>query len=117
MVTIKVKGGTPEGCESLCKTCTRGHIINGFSAAEEEVFCRTFFIEREIHFPVRACTFYEDRRLASKEDMEEIAWKLRSTNGKPMPNVGFMGGSATRELENEDALILPATSDKSKLTE
>lgn len=95
MVAIKVKGGTPEGCESLCKTCTRGHIISGFSAAEEEVFCRTFFIEREIHFPVRACTFYEDRRLASKEDMEEIAWNLRSMNGKPMRNVGFAGGSAT----------------------
>ena len=67
------KGGTPEGCESLCRTCTRGHIITGFRATEEEVFCRIFYIEREIRFPVRECTFYEDRRLASKEDMEKAA--------------------------------------------
>ena len=89
MVTVRVKNGTPEGCESLCRTCTRGHIISGFRAIEEEVYCRTFFIEREIRFPVRECTFYEDRRLASKEDMEQIAWNLRTTNGKPT-RVGFV---------------------------
>jgi hypothetical protein len=56
MVKVTVKGGTPEGCESLCRSCTRGHIITGFRASEEEVFFRTFYIEREIHFPVRECT-------------------------------------------------------------
>jgi hypothetical protein len=117
MVAIKVKGGTPEGCESLCKTCTQGHIISGFSAMEMEVFCRTFYIEREIRFPVRECTFYEDRRLANKHDMEEIAWPLRSTVGKPMRNVGFVGGSPSQELENEDGEILPAASDEPKLEE
>lgn len=90
MGKVVVKGGTPEGCESLCRTCTRGHIISGFRASEEEVFCRFFYIEREIRFPVRECTFYEDRRLASKEAMEEIAWNLRSTSGKPSPNLGFV---------------------------
>jgi hypothetical protein len=74
MVKVTVKGGTPEGCESLCRSCTRGHIITGFRVSEEEVFCRTFFVEREIHFPVRECTFYEDKRLATKQEMEEIAW-------------------------------------------
>jgi len=117
MVTITIKGGTPEGYESLCKTCTRGHIISGFRATEEEVFCRTFYIEREIRFPVRECTFYEDRRLASKEDMEEIAWHLRSTTGKPTRNVGFVNGAAFREPESEDLYILPAVSDEPKLKE
>ena len=116
MVTITIKGGTPEGYESLCKTCTRGHIISGFRATEEEVFCRTFFIEREIRFPVRECTFYEDRRLASKEDMEEIAWHLRSTTGKPTRNVGFVNG-VFREPESEDLHILPAVSREPKLKE
>jgi hypothetical protein len=91
MVKVTVKGGTPEGCESLCRTCTRGHIITGFRASDEEVFCRTFYIEREIRFPVRECTFYEDKRLASKTEMEEIAWHLRSTSGKPCRNLGFVG--------------------------
>ena len=56
----------------MCRTCSRGHIITGFRASEQEVYCRTFYIEREIRFPVRECTFYEDRRLASKEDVEKL---------------------------------------------
>jgi hypothetical protein len=117
MVAIKVKGGTLEGCESLCKTCTRGHIISGFRATEEEVFCRTFYIEREIRFPVRECTFYEDKRLATKEDMEEIAWHLRSTTTKPTHNVGFAGSTTLREIESEAPEILPAVLDEPKLQE
>jgi hypothetical protein len=50
MATIKVKGGTRQGCESLCRTCSYGHIIKGFCASQEEVFCRYFFFEREIRF-------------------------------------------------------------------
>jgi len=81
------------------------------------VFCRTFYIEREIRFPVRECTFYEDRRLASKEDMEEIAWHMRSTPGKPMRNVGFISSANLRELGNGDPEILPLVSSKPKLKE
>ena len=117
MVTIRVKGGIPEGCESLCRTCTRGHIITGFRATEEEVFCRTFYIEREIRFPVRNCTFYEDKRLASKEDMEEIAWRLRSTITKPNQSLGFVSAAQFQEIESEAAKIAPTASDKPKLNE
>src|SRR5580704_14288827 len=117
MVRIRVQGGTPEGSESLCRTCSRGHIITGFRASEQQVYCRTFYIEREIRFPVRQCTFYEDRRLTSKEDMEEIAWYLRSTNGKPTRNVGFASGAHLRELESEDPETLPTANDSSESTE
>jgi hypothetical protein len=111
MVTIRVKGGIPEGCESLCRTCTRGHIITGFRATEEEVFCRTFYIEREIRFPVRNCTFYEDKRLASKEDMEEIAWRLRSTTSKPNQSLGFVSAAQLQEMESKDDELAPAAND------
>jgi hypothetical protein len=117
MVTIRVKGGTPEGCESLCRTCTQGHIITGFRATEEEVFCRTFYIEREIRFPVRECTLYEDKRLASKKDMEEIAWTLRSTTTKPNQNLGFVNAAQFREIESEAAIVAPTASDEPKLNE
>jgi len=99
------------------KTCTRGHIISGFRATEEEVFCRTFYIEREIRFPVRECTFYQDRRLTSKEDMEEIAWHLRSTNGKPTRNVGFASGAHLRGLESQDPETLSTANDSAASTE
>jgi hypothetical protein len=115
MVTIQVKQCLPEGCESLCRTCTRGHIIHGFRATEEEVFCRTFFIEREIRFPVRECTFYEDKRLASKEDMEEIAWRLRSTNGKPTMGLGFVSAAQLPARESTNDESVHADSDEPQL--
>jgi hypothetical protein len=117
MVTIRVKGGTPEGCESLCRTCTQGHIITGFRATEEEVFCKNFYPEREIRFPVRECTLYEDKRLASKRDMEEIAWPLRSTTTKPNQNLGFVSTAPFQEIESEAAEVAPTTSDNPKLNE
>jgi hypothetical protein len=82
------KRGTPSGADSLCQTCTRGHVIKGFSVTEKEVFCRFFYIEREILFPVRECTFYEDKRLATLGAMEEIAWFL--TTRKAGRTVGYV---------------------------
>jgi hypothetical protein len=117
MVTIRVKGGTPEGCQSLCRTCSRGHVITGFRTSEEEVFCRFFFVEREIRFPVRECTFYEDRRVASKEAMEEIAWKLRDRDTKSSPNLGFISPAQLRETESEDSGEVPAEEQKTSRRE
>jgi len=110
VVKVTVKGGTPEGCESLCRSCAQGHIITGFRASDEEVFCRTFYIEREIHFPVRECTFYQDKRLATKTEMEEIAWHLRSTTSKPRRNLGFVGAtSASTEPEATETVSSVST--------
>ena len=94
MVKIRAIEGS-QGSDSLCKDCTRGHIIKGFRASEDLVFCRFFYIEREIHFLVRECTFY--RRLASKEDMEEIAWSL--TTIKPTRHVGFSSAVQFRQMQ------------------
>ncbi len=113
MVTLKVIGGTPSGTESLCRSCTRGHIIKGFRATEEEVFCRFFYIEREIRFAVSECTFYEDRRLASKSEMEEIAWFL--TTRKAGRSVGFI--SAEQFRAEQEAAASPANSDSPDLDE
>ncbi len=112
MVKIRVIDGTPEGCTSLCRTCTRAHIITGFRATEEEVFCRYFYLERQIRFPVRECSFYEDKRIASREAMEEIAWTLKSTTTKPLQNVGFVSRQQFTEVEDEE--ILPAAGQETK---
>ena len=115
MVTIKVKGGTPQGSDTLCRTCSRAHIIKGFRATEEEVFCRHFYIEREIRFPVSECSWYEDKRLASKTEMEEIAWFL--TTRKPGRSVGFVSAAKFREMESEAAKVTSTASDEPKLNE
>lgn len=95
MVTVRIKGGTPSGTNTLCATCSLGHIIRGFRVGEEETYCRAFYIEREIHFPVRECTFYEDKRMASKKEMEDIAWFL--TTRKAGRAVGFVAAEKFRE--------------------
>jgi hypothetical protein len=112
MVTLNVKGGTPFGAESLCRSCTRGHIIKGFRAAEEEVFCRFFYIEREIRFSVSECTFYEDRRLASKAEMEEIAWVL--TTRKAGRTVGFI---SAEQFRAEQEASSPTSTNSTELDE
>jgi hypothetical protein len=113
MVTLKVQGGTPFGADSLCRSCTRGHIIKGFRATEEEVFCRFFYIEREIRFAVSECTFYEDRRLASKAEMEEIAWFL--TTRKTGRTVGFI--SAEQFRAEQEAASSPTSTNSTELDE
>ncbi|HTQ97799.1 MAG TPA: hypothetical protein VMH89_13400 [Candidatus Acidoferrum sp.] len=101
MVTVRVKGGTPAGSETLCRTCSRAQIIKGFCASEEDIFCQAFYFEREIRFAVSECTYYEDKRLASKKEMEEIAWFL--TTRKSGRSVGFVSAAKFQEmLEGEE---------------
>jgi len=40
MVTIRVKGGTPEEGSSLCVSCRWGTVRSCYGAAEAETFCR-----------------------------------------------------------------------------
>jgi hypothetical protein len=49
--------------------------------------------------------------------MEEIAWRLRSTNGKPSNSIGFVGGAQIREIESEEEEIAPAANDPTPLKE
>lgn len=113
MITIKVTGAIPSAGSSLCRTCSHGHVIKGFRATEEEVFCRFFFLERRIHFAVSECTFYEDRRLASKAEMEEIAWFL--TTRKPGRTVGFV--SAAQFRAGQEAASSHKNGDSTELQE
>jgi hypothetical protein len=115
MVTVRVKGGTPLHKDTLCRTCSKAHIIKGFSASEEEVFCRTFCFEREIHFAVSECTFYEDKRIASREDMEDIAWFL--TTRKPGRSVGFFSAARFQELKLEGEESSPVNKETDETAE
>ena len=115
MVTVRVKGGTPLSKETLCRTCSNAQIITGFGATEEEVFCRNFYFEREIRFQVRECTSYEDKRLASKKEMEEIAWFL--TTRKSGRSVGFVSAARFQELEREGEVSSPINKETDETAE
>jgi hypothetical protein len=108
MVTIKVKGGTPQGSESLCRTCRWAHIVKGFSASQEQIRCGWIKGHPSVPFPVSECSSYDDKRLPSKWDMEKIAWILLTK--KAGRTIGFVSAKQFRQIEGDDAEIIPAAS-------
>ena len=74
----KVYGGTPAGTQSRCDTCVYARIIRGYGESEKITICDRIFQPLHIPFKVMECSDYVDRRLPCIEDMEEIAWSLRS---------------------------------------
>lgn len=99
----KVYGGTPLGQESRCDTCVYSRIIRGYSQSEKITFCDRIFEPVRIPFPVRECSDYLDKRLPCVEDLEDIAWILRSKSaGK---KAGFVVTGAVddgQEAENHE---------------
>ena len=93
----KVYGGTSVGQESRCDSCVYSRIIRGYSQSEKITLCDRMFEPIRIPFPVRECTDYLDKRLPCVEDLEDIAWLLRSKSaGK---NAGFVSATATETEE------------------
>lgn len=98
----KVYGGTPVGQESRSDSCVYARVIRGYAESEKITFCDRIFEPIRIPFLVRECSDYLDKRLPCVEDLEDIAWILRSKNaGK---NAGFIAITAnqTTEPENEN---------------
>jgi hypothetical protein len=106
MVTIKVKDGTPQGAETLCVTCRWARIVKGFSLSQEEIHCGWLRRNPLVRFSVSQCSTYDDKRLPSKCDMEKIAWILLTK--KTGRAIGFVTAKRFREIEGDDAEIIPA---------
>jgi hypothetical protein len=113
MVTIKVKDGTPQGAETLCVTCRWAHIVKGFKVSQEEIHCGWLRRNPPVKFPVSQCSTYDDKRLPSKCDMEKIAWILLTK--KTGRTIGFVTAKQFREIEGDDAEIIPAASVEPKM--
>jgi hypothetical protein len=109
MVTIKVKGGTPAGVQSLCTTCRWAHIVKGSSASQKVVRCGRFYYDpRVIPFSVSECSSYDDKRIPSVGSMEQIAWILLTK--KTGRHIGFVTAKQFHQIEGDDAEIVPAAS-------
>jgi hypothetical protein len=107
MVKFRINGGTPEEGVSLCVTCSYGLVRRGFSAAQEEIVCRVTRPTERVPFRVRECSEYEDRRLPNLYSMQKIAWVLLTKSAGR--SIGFVTSDRFRELEGEDAEIIPLT--------
>ncbi len=105
MTVIRIRTGTPLGTESLCNSCYWAHIQRGFAESEENVLCAFLRHARLVPFKVSQCTDYNDKRIPSKHDMEEIAWIIRTKDvNRPM---GFAQKDEGSEVEEGDVEIVP----------
>jgi hypothetical protein len=68
-----------------------------------------------VRFVSRSASAREDRRLASKEDMDQIAWFL--TTRKAGRSVGFVSAAQFREDREKESEIAASASDDPKLQE
>lgn len=97
---IKVIRGTPKhDGQSLCITCSNSVVIEGFRENDCRINCQKLYDSKHatIEFPVARCSGYEDKRLASKYEMEQIAWVL-VTKGAGR-EVGFVKMSEMKKDE------------------
>ncbi len=107
----KVYGGTPVGTESRCDTCTHARIIQGYAESERIVLCTSLYDPIRIPFKVLQCTDYEDRRLPSYKNLEEIAWQIRSKRAGSVagfvtvPEAPETGGSQEVKIQADEDVL------------
>jgi hypothetical protein len=107
MVTIRVKGDIPEEGSSLCVSCRWGTVRSGYGAAGAEAFCRIAEHSPRVPFKVREYSSSDDRRIPSRYHTERIGWvRLTKSAGR---SIGFVTSEKFRELEGQDAEIIPET--------
>jgi hypothetical protein len=108
----KVYGGTPSGQASRCDSCVYARIIRGYAQSEKITICDRLFEPIRIPFPVCECTDYLDKRLPCIEDLEQMAWELRSKSAGKRAGFVFVAPSDNQD-ESEPEVepeIVPAAS-------
>ena len=94
MGKVYIKGGTPVGSESLCRTCTHAHIMTGYRESELMTMCDNVHPNIVVPFNIYECTGYYDKNRPSWDEMQKLAIHVASAPLKP---VGFKVGIGFRE--------------------
>jgi len=92
----KVQGGTPIGHQSLCSTCRYAQNIQGYEFQTINICNRNGMRPQVVEFSVERCSGYDDKRVPSLYDMEQIAWSVQSRNRGP---AGFGQDNVEIEIE------------------
>ena len=99
-----VKGGTPVGSESLCRTCCYAHIMTGYRESEMITMCNEVNPNIVVPFRIYECSSYYDKNRPNWEQMQKLAIHVSAGNPKP---VGFkvgagFGETTVRVVEKDD---------------
>jgi len=95
-MSVIIRNGRPQATESLCNSCYWAHIQRGFAESEETILCAFLRPARLVAFKVSYCSDYNDKRVPSKSDMEEIAWIIRTKD------VNRQVGFTKEEIDSEE---------------
>jgi len=104
-MSVIIKTGKPQTSDSLCNSCYWAHIQRGFAESEEVILCAFLRQAHAVLFKVSYCTDYNDKRVPSKADMEEIAWIIRTKDVNRQ--VGF-AHNGEPEPEEDELEIVPS---------
>lgn len=95
-----IKGGTPVGSESLCRTCMNAHIMTGYRESEMITVCTNVGPNVVVPFVINECTGYYDKNRPDWEQMQKLAIDVSTAPLKP---VGFkVGAGFMSETNDED---------------
>ncbi len=68
-----IKGGTPVGTTSLCKTCSYAHIMTGYRESEQMTMCNAVHPNIVVPFLMYECSGYYDKNRPDVEQMQKLA--------------------------------------------
>ncbi|HKO17920.1 MAG TPA: hypothetical protein VJU82_03450 [Acidobacteriaceae bacterium] len=97
MGQVNMKGATPVGSASLCRTCSHAHILSGYRESEVMVVCTATYPDFPVPFVVRECTGYNDRNRPDWDAMEKLAINVAPVSFAK--KVGFNTPLSGREAE------------------
>ncbi len=108
MGKLPIKGGTPVGSESLCRTCSYAHIMTGYRESEMVTMCNEVHPNIVVPFRIYECTGYYDKQKPTWEQMKKFAIDISPGPSKPVGFKTAPGFQDTRKLvrvadeENEE---------------
>ena len=100
-----IKGGTPVGSASLCKTCSYAHIMTGYRESEMVTMCNEVHPNIVVPFLIHECTGYYDKNRPNYDQMQKLAIDVIPGTLKPVGfkiGVGFHEAAVARILNDED---------------
>ena len=100
-LTLRIKGGTLQEGESLCRTCRWVHMQKGFRESEETIFC-DYGPLRRIHFKVAECTDYIDRTVPTRCEMEKIALLIKVEPARNRAGFSTEAGLRGQEVDDDE---------------
>ncbi len=98
-----VRGGTPVGSESLCRTCTNAQIMTGYRESERMTLCDNPHPAMVVPFTIYECSAYYDKNRPSWDDMQKFALHIRTAKPRGFnAGAGFAQAVTTLEPGDDD---------------